>query len=188
MQTYEHVAQGFWKLHVNLVRAWKDSLTKNEVDKNYAKIHEWWKAFGAISIAFTRKLERWLAWWNARCKQWGIWMQKDMSFEKNVAMPTCNLVKAKHASWWNDSGNGKKVKTNLISTTFNDLVCAIFQHSRFQRFLKKEVVDKGPTIEKLNLRATQQLSNAKNVTNVINWIIVGTRMHGKGIGLKGDDY
>jgi hypothetical protein len=62
-----------------------------------------------------------------------------MSFGKNVATPTCNFVKTKHASWWIDDGNGKKVKTNLISTPLNDLVCAIFQHSRFQRFLKREV-------------------------------------------------
>jgi hypothetical protein len=36
-------------------------LIKDEVDQNYAKIHEWWKAFGAVSIAFTRKLESWFA-------------------------------------------------------------------------------------------------------------------------------
>ncbi len=103
-----------------------------------------------------------------------------MFFEKTNAMLTCDLAKTKHASWWNDARNGKKVKTNLISTTLNDLVRAIFQHSRFQRFLRREVVDKGPTIEELNLRATQRLGNAKNVTNVINRIIVGTTMHGKG--------
>jgi hypothetical protein len=54
--------------------------------------------------------------------------------------------------------------------------------------LKREVVDKGPTIEELNFRATQRLNNVKNVTNVINQIIIGTTMHGKGTGLKGDDY
>jgi hypothetical protein len=70
----------------------------------------------------------------------------------------------------------------------NDLIHPIFQHSRFQRFFRKKVVDKGPTIEELNLKATQWLNNVKNVTNVINWIIVGMTMHGKGIGLKGDDY
>ncbi len=111
-----------------------------------------------------------------------------MYFEKNVAMPTCNLIETKHASWWIDVRNGKKVRTNFISTTLNGLVCAIFQHSRFQRFLRREVVAKGPTIEELYLRATQQLGNAKNVTNVINWIIVMTTMHGKAIQLKGDNY
>jgi hypothetical protein len=158
-------------------------LIEDEVNQTYAKIHEWWKTFGVVSIAFTKKLERWLAWWNVRCKQWGNWMQKDMSFEKNVAMPTCNLIETKHASWWNDVGNGKKVKKNLIPTTLNDLVRAIFQHSRFQRFLRREVVDKGPTIEKLNLRYTQQLDNVKNVTQSTRSLL-GQQCMEKALGLK----
>jgi hypothetical protein len=39
-QTCEHVAPGFWKLHVNLVHAWKDCLTEDEINQNYVKICE----------------------------------------------------------------------------------------------------------------------------------------------------
>jgi hypothetical protein len=54
-------------------------------------------------------------------------MREYMYFQSNVAMSTCNLVETKHFSWWNDVGNGHKVKTNLVSTTLNDLIEAIFQ-------------------------------------------------------------
>jgi hypothetical protein len=53
-------------------------------------------------------------------------MREDMFFHSNAAMLTCNLAKTKHFNWWNDVGNGHKVKIDLVSAMVNDLVRAIF--------------------------------------------------------------
>jgi hypothetical protein len=53
-------------------------------------------------------------------------MKEDMFIQSNVAMLTCNLAKTKHFNWWNDVGNGHKVKTNLVSIMVTDLVRANF--------------------------------------------------------------
>jgi hypothetical protein len=39
----------------------------------------------------------------------------------------------------------------------------------------------------LLLRRAQQYGNPKKVTNTMNWIVFGTTVHGKGVGLEGDD-
>jgi hypothetical protein len=72
-------------------------LTWNLVPLKKIIIWEWWFNFKAMSPFDMLVMDCWLGWLHYRYKQWGQWMQKDMTPNEITSMPTTNFNKVVHA-------------------------------------------------------------------------------------------
>jgi hypothetical protein len=101
-------------------------------------------------------MDCWLGWLHYKYKQWGQWMQKDMTPNEITSMPTTNFSKVVHAFWWLSIGLDKKVKNGLYSTTIHhDMIKFVAQIMLYTMFAQGLHIGLRPSIVELVARLTQ---------------------------------
>ncbi len=132
-------------------------------------------------------MDCWLRWLHYKYKQWGQWMQKDMTPNEITTIPTTNFNKVVHAFWWLSIGHDKKVKNGLYSTTIHhDMIKIVAQITLYTMFTQGLHIGLEPSIVELIARLAQQSNNLVKFANVVHRLVVGTNMHSKGVGLEGN--
>lgn len=115
-----------------------------------------------------------------------LWMNFDL--EEEALVPIINLAKNVHSSMWVSTRNGCKVKTNLYTTTMDNVVSSIFQQ-QFYHFLKfGSIVGTWPIEINLFLRVASCSLNLDKFVKVVCNVVLGSPLHSKGIGLEVDTH
>ena len=144
---------------------WKNTKFLEDGKTHFLRVLGWRSTTGATIVHSLFVLQLWLGWWQFCCRQWGQWMQEEMTIVEDATMPTTNLREVVHLSWWILVCNGEKWKTNLFATTNHDKACAIIQQSKFRYFTEEELFGMRPYEVELHLCVAHQLEDPKKMSS-----------------------